>query len=351
LELEFYRFSIPFSKPFRLADRAYHTREGLIIHLSIGGFGFWAEASPLPGFSLENLDDVIQALPLVSESLKAGFNLVGHIPSLAFATDCLFHASGLERKESHIDSRTVFPGRKVKIPVNAVVGSSGYDEQLDSVQKAYLSGFRTFKFKVGIDDELENAILRKVRHEYPDARIRIDANRGWDAEKAVGILKSWRHLNIEYCEEPVTDAVPEVLGMISQESGVPVAADESVRNAESAELFIKEKSVDYLILKPTLIGQVSDFSRICRLAELAGVGVIVTTSLESGIGRTWVAALAASIRPDKAMGLATGMLFSNDFTSDDSRIENGNYFFDPSRLKILEPDHQALKNLAVSCQI
>ena len=53
-----YRFSIPLTRPLTLKGETYTTREGVLIERD----GKWAEASPLPGFSLDSIEDVIAGL-------------------------------------------------------------------------------------------------------------------------------------------------------------------------------------------------------------------------------------------------------------------------------------------------
>jgi o-succinylbenzoate synthase len=349
LNINLYKYSIPFKYPFKTANKEFPERDGILLHYrdQDTNVSCWSEASPLPGFSSESLTEVTQASEIVFRSLNEQRNLVTALPSLSFAVDCILWRagqSGLNRTLMENPERQFIPVPK-KMPVNAAIGSGDKDQVLQKVKYYYKIGYRTFKFKVGLDTGREEEILTDVCSLFPDIRIRLDANRSWSLQTALIILSEWKKFNPEYCEEPVHNGIYDHLAQISRSTGVPVAADESVRDIESARILTDGKVVDYLILKPTLIGRISDFLHMCEMAQISGMKVVVTTALESAIGRSWVYALTSTIDNGLAMGLATGNLFEYDICDDSGLFADGHLNFDPAMLNTIQPGTDQLNNL------
>ena len=70
------------------------------------------------------------------------------------------------------------------------------------------------------------------------------------------------------------------------------------------------------------------------MARDAGVQVVVTTTLDSVVGRLGAAHLAAgAASPELAQGLATGLLLTEDLAPDPARIKGG---------KLMLPDRPGL---------
>ncbi|MFU8861673.1 MAG: o-succinylbenzoate synthase, partial [Cyclonatronaceae bacterium] len=335
--------------PFKTSNVVIQNREGILIHYrdESSKISCWSEASPLPGFSSESLTDIIETSGSILLSISELKNLVPDLPSLSFAVDCLLWRIFTLKTQAHrINNKAnVFIPITGTIPVNAVIGNGNTDKILDEVKRCYKMGFRTFKFKVGLDYTREDQILAAVHSAWPDARIRLDANRAWSYDDALRILSQWKRFNPEYCEEPVTGGICEDIAEIRRLTGIKIAADESVRDSKSARKLTENGGVDFLILKPSLIGGFNEFFGIIKLAQKAGLKIIITTSLESAVGRTWVYAMASTVNSGYAMGLATGHLFEYDLFDDSSLFTGGHLSFETGLLYNVHPEKKRHKDL------
>jgi o-succinylbenzoate synthase len=337
----FFSFSLPLKKPFITASGSFNHRKGLLIHVRNDALSCWAEASPLPGLSQESLSDVITAAPQIVQCISENRNIIKGLPSLKFAADCI-----LWKLYAGYLSNVFLPVSR-KIPINMAYGIYGstVSEVLRDVIRDYRLGYRTFKFKVGVDPDSDESLISAVRQTFPDVNIRIDANCSWTFETAKMILNQWKKYHIEYCEEPVQRSDPEQLKELRISTGIPVAADESVRNTGDAGKLIRYRSVDYLILKPALIGAIENFINICELAASNNIKTVVTTSLESGVGRLWTCAMASVLKSRTAMGLATGFLFSHDVIDDSHLYIGGEVHFTKQTLSEIHPRMDYLKEI------
>lgn len=210
-----------------------------------------------------------------------------------------------------------------RVPVNVTVPA--VDPGTARSLVAASGGCRTAKVKVaetGQDLGAEVARLEAVRDALgPDGAIRIDVNGRWDVDTALARLPVLDRAagGLEYVEQPCA-SVPE-LAAVRRAQPVPVAADESVRRAEDPLAVARAEAADVLVLKVAPLGGV----RAClRLAERAGLPVVVSSALESSVGLAAGLALAAAL-PELpyACGLATAQLLTDDLVADAPQVVDG----------------------------
>lgn len=198
--------------------------------------------------------------------------------------------------------------------------------------------FSTVKIKVAetgqkIGDDI--ARIQRVRELYPETKVRLDANGGFEIEQAVDLVNQLQALgiNIEYFEQPVA-AIAEMAELRLQLSrlGVPIAADESVRKVSDPLAVAQANAADILVLKAAPLGGISRALSIAAEAELP---VVISSALDSSVGLSMGAYLAAAIPELKFdCGLATSALLAGDVTSDPLRPQNG--FIDVRRVDVDE---------------
>ena len=189
------------------------------------------------------------------------------------------------------------------------------------VQKALepFGKFEVVKIKVAepgqtIQDDLDR--IHQVREHYPDARIRLDANGNWDIETALKIAKIIYQENVplEYLEQPVrTIAEMAELKLKLQEFNIKIAADESVRKVSDPLAVAQANAADILVLKVAPLGGINN---ALAIAKEAGLPVVVSSALETSVGISMGAHLAALLGSEYASGLATAALLTEDVTDE-----------------------------------
>ncbi|MFZ4168962.1 o-succinylbenzoate synthase, partial [Enterobacter ludwigii] len=84
-----YRWQIPMDAGVVLRERRLKTRDGMLVHLQQGEQEGWGEISPLPGFSLESLEDAQAVLLAWASEWREGANpALPEVPSAAFGISC-----------------------------------------------------------------------------------------------------------------------------------------------------------------------------------------------------------------------------------------------------------------------
>lgn len=206
---------------------------------------------------------------------------------------------------------------RTSIPVNATVPAVAPEDVAGVL--ARFPGCRTAKVKVaGSDQTLADDVarVRAVRAALgPEGRIRVDANGLWNVDEAEHALHALAGFDLEYVEQPC--ATVEELAEIrfrTRYMGLPIAADESVRRAEDPLAVARAGAADILVIKAQPLGGIR--SALALTAE-AGLPVVVSSALDTSIGISMGAHLAAAI-PELSFdcGLGTAALLAADVTTE-----------------------------------
>lgn len=199
------------------------------------------------------------------------------------------------------------------IPVNATVPAVTADRVPEIL--ARYDGCRTAKVKVAeagqtLDDDI--ARVRAVREAMGiEARIRVDANGGWNVDEAERALHALSEFDLEYAEQPCASV--EELAEIRRrlrDWDIPIAADESVRKAADPLRVARAGAADILIVKAQPLGGTR---RALDIVQAAGLPAVVSSALDTSIGLAQGAALAAALPVlEFDCGLGTAALLAAD---------------------------------------
>jgi o-succinylbenzoate synthase len=248
--------------------------------------------------------------------------------------------------------------RREAIPVNATLPAVAPD-QVEKVLSRF-GDFGTVKIKVAEPGQSLNDDLQRVwavRAAYPDARIRLDANGGYTVRNAfmIGASMIENGVPLDYLEQPVAsiEEMVELRQMIkSTKIDLKIAADESVRKVEDPMAVVNAGAADILVLKAAPLGGIS---RALAIAKQAALPVVISSALDSSIGLSMGAHLAAALPTHSAAepgglafdcGLGTAALLAGDVTREplipvDGFIEVRRVAVDEQKLDIFEAeDHR-----------
>lgn len=203
--------------------------------------------------------------------------------------------------------------QRTAIPVNVTIPA--IDAQT-AFQMAQESQCHTAKVKIAepgqsLADDI--ARLEAVRAALPAAAIRVDVNGKWEVDQAVTNIRELDRAagGLEYVEQPC-GTVTE-LAQVRRQVSTPIAADESIRQAEDPLAVKRLAAADIAIIKNQPLRGVH--ATLDLVAQL-DMPVVISSALESSVGLCAGAALAAALdQLDHACGLATARLFTTDVTA------------------------------------
>ncbi|MEQ8525799.1 o-succinylbenzoate synthase [Gracilimonas sp.] len=327
--LDYYTYRLPFKQPFRSAVNTFSHREGIILVYTEGDIEAYGEIAPLPGFSDESLTQIKEVLKVNHAHLQQALQSVDgkqmlHVleqihqfPSLSFGLDTLVH--DLEAKKAGKSlGDFLFPDFPDSVIANGTLSLQEPATVITKAKALVQQGFKTLKVKVGENFNSELKLLQDLRNQFPNITIRIDANQSWAKSEAIQNLKALDSLEIEYCEQPVPKEKITDLAAVKEAVNIPIAADESLRNKQDATELSELEATNLFIIKPMLLGTFDNIFVTKSTADTHNIEVVVTTVLESAIGRAMTSILAAGLGNQKrAHGLATGSLLQNDTSTDE----------------------------------
>ncbi len=208
---------------------------------------------------------------------------------------------------------------------------------------------RTVKVKVGgPGTTLTHDVARVTearRALGPTGRLRIDANGSWSVDEAEHAIRAMEHLDLEYVEQPVEslEDMVDIRARISR-MGIPVAADESIRRWSDLDQVIAAEACDIVVLKVQPLGGIRATEALIQQAEDAGIGVVLSSALDTSVGLHQAGLLQArreAAHPDALdAGLGTGSFLARDVVVEPLVAHGGHLTLAP-----LELDSSALADL------
>lgn len=286
-----YRWQIPMDAGVVLRDRRLKTRDGLFVHLQMADREGWGEIAPLPGFSRESLDDAEAALRAWSIAWRDGGEpLLPDLPSVDFGISC-----ALAELEGTLPEAADY---------RAAPLCTGDPDELFAVLAA-MPGEKVAKIKVGLYEAVRDGMVANLLLEaIPGLHLRLDANRAWTPLKAQQFAKyvnpAYRD-RIAFLEEPCQTRADSLA--FARETGIAIAWDESLR--EDDFRFVAEPGVRAVVIKPMLTGSIAKVREQVNAAHAQGLTAVISSSIESSLGLTQLARIAAWLTPDTVPGLDT----------------------------------------------
>ncbi|VDZ77821.1 O-succinylbenzoate-CoA synthase [Salmonella bongori] len=150
------------------------------------------------------------------------------------------------------------------------------------------------------DGMVVNLLLEVI----PDLHLRLDANRAWTPLKAQQFAKyvnPAHRSRIAFLEEPCKTR--DDSRAFARETGIAIAWDESLR--EPGFVFDAETGVSAVVIKPTLTGAIDKVREQVAAAHALGLTAVISSSIESSLGLTQLARIAAWLTPGTLPGLDT----------------------------------------------
>lgn len=162
------------------------------------------------------------------------------------------------------------------------------------------AGFGCLKIKASAAHDTV-AGVRAVRAAIgPAITLRIDANQAWDVATAIRVIRACEDegLDIELVEQPVAAHDLDALATVTAAVGTPIMADEAVRTERDVRTIAERGAADLVNIKLAKTGGPAEAVAAARAAREHGLGVVFGCMMESPVGVTATAHLAAALAPE-----------------------------------------------------
>lgn len=315
-------------------------RQGILVRVALGesaeeAYG-WGDVAPLPGFSPETTEEVTRSTkrcaralqdvrvcidddPLKTLSMVAARVSKNQPASVRFGFEQALATSIAAYRRTTLPE--LLSAQTTEVQLNALL--TGTVDEMRRRAEAIdtgRGGYRSVKVKVGRGNLRDEARLVQNLHDRwgKTVSLRLDANRAWSFDEAMQFARAIEGVALEYLEEPLQH--PRELSRFADETGVPVALDETTRELP-VDRWLDEHYASAFVIKPMLIGFKATLELHRRLATVPSDNnqptLVISSAYESGVGLAGLAVLAASVqRPGAAAGLDTYRALDRDVLAD-----------------------------------
>ena len=325
--IEIGKVSIPLKKPFKTALRTVHSAEDIIVKViaDSGEVGF-GNAPPTAVITGDSQDSIIAAIRDTLAPKLVGMeidNLEGimtaldsgmlHNCSAKAALDIAVH--DLFGKRYGLPLYKLFGGYCRSMETDLTISLNEPDEMVRDSLEAVAEGYTALKLKVGNDPALDIRRVQAIRDAVgPAVKIRLDANQGWNAKEAVRTIRRFEAdgLDIELIEQPVKAHDFDGLKYVTDHVETDIMADESAFGPYEVFRLLSMRACDLVNIKLMKAGGLHNAVKIAHFAETMGVQCMMGCMLESKVGITAAASLAAGKRIVSRADLDAAVLLAED---------------------------------------
>ncbi|MFC3500330.1 mandelate racemase/muconate lactonizing enzyme family protein [Micromonospora krabiensis] len=304
-----HRLTAPLHTPFVTALRRTTTVDTLVVEVTDtdgrSGFGEAPQVWQVTGASVDGSEACVRQLlgPMLTGRDPDELNarcaevqraVVGNEAAKA-ALDVALH--DLAARRLGVPLVRLLGGTALAVPTDVTLAAGEADDLADAARSRHAEGFDVLKLKVGTDAAGDLDRVRAVRDAVgPAVRIRLDANQGWTPREAVRVIRGIEDagLDVELVEQPVARWDLDGLAWVSDRVDVPILADEAVFGVRDLVEVIRRRAADMVNVKLAKCGGLHPARTLLDLAVAHGLGTVVGSMMESGIGIGAAASLVAA---------------------------------------------------------
>ncbi len=229
--INLYRLKVPLRAPYRLSIAEIEAFDTVLVQMrDRDGRSGLGEATVLTGYTHETLARSWKlacelASQTVSQPLTTAKDTIGRLSREApFTVTAL--TTAIEMLEGSPYLRI---GEPARVPLLALVQGTGGDQLTTEIDALITRGYGTLKIKVGFDVDADLKRVRLIQRLVDGrARLRIDANQGYDRESACRFAKSLDPEGIELLEQTCRAGDWEAAQAVARVSSVALMLDESI---------------------------------------------------------------------------------------------------------------------------
>ena len=286
-------YALPLTRPWVAAATTLHVRHGRLLRLTdTDGRTGWGDCAPLPSSGEAGHAKVFAALEAAVTKL-AGRSaddvlaepLPDAPPEVRWAIEtALFDL--IARQQGLPLARLLGAPAGQGIALNAALGPLD-DGCITRARVALAAGYQVGKIKVGVGapDQEHDRLITLNAALNGRLRLRLDANRAWQADDAHRVLGALTTLPIDAIEEPLAAPTLDALATLQAALPFALAIDESLPHF-GAEAILAARTVRRLVIKPARIGGIRATQALAAAAQAAGMDVVITSVVDSAIGVT-----------------------------------------------------------------
>ncbi len=305
---DFKPLDIALHTPFGISGGAQAMANNVLVTVELdGGFTGYGEAAPLPPYNGETQAQALAALKAAQawlvgkpaddwRALAAEFRARGG--AACGSAQCAFEMALLDalNRRDGVPMWKYFGGAGTTLETDMTVTTGSPEQAAIDARAIRDRRIRMIKVKVGgpKGPTYDLARLAAIHGVAPDSSLILDGNAGVSRADATALMQGLRKLGIKPALLEQWLPKDDLAGMkaLGEESGWPVAADESVCSGADAQKIADAKAAQFLNIKLMKAG-LSVALDIAAVAKRTGLGLMIGGNVESLLAMTTSACFAA----------------------------------------------------------
>lgn len=338
-KVEFWPLDVPITDPFVVATGARTIAENVLVRVTLAnGTQGYGEAAPFPEVGGETRESCLRSLHQLSTVVlgrsAADYKEVGRLLSeqalIYPAARCGLETAIIDAycRAANIPMWQLWGGTDVRArETDITIPITDLDKTVDLARGWYVRGFRLFKMKVGKDVEGDICRLKAVHRALPGISFIGDGNQGFSRQDCLTFAQGVKRFGgiMALLEQPVARDDLDSMAAIRRETGIPVAADESVRSLADTQKVVAQNAADYINIKIMKTG-VAEAIEIASFTKASGLKLMIGGMLETRVSMGCSFSLVLGLGGFEVLDLDTPLLLVSDPVT-------GGYRYEGSRLQ------------------
>jgi L-alanine-DL-glutamate epimerase-like enolase superfamily enzyme len=326
--LALHHYDIPLARPYIWSQGVHYQKWSIIVEAEIGecqGFGeiayppawerldrrdFEKIASAVKRWCDQYYDALMDSL-LAVDMVRVG-SMLDHLQAIDIRVRCgvssaifqalgQFHGTSIHElfSEQH----------RTEIPVNCLISfqeGEDFDKSclglVQQIRRYSGLGITTVKCKGTADVSRDIRLMKVLKAEYPECSFRLDPNGAWAVGEVLRNSDQLHELSLEYIEEPFSDR-GAYDALQASTTGLPIAFDHWGFSEQDLVKVIEKYRPAAVVIKCQAVGGPDKGARLVQVTEQMGVKAVVTGSLETLVGLSIAAEVAACSSQVSAAGI------------------------------------------------
>lgn len=334
-----YRRNLRLQKPYCIARKTVNDVENIFLEIELeNGIKGIGAANPAPEVVGETPQQTFDNLQ--SEFIK---NLIGkdirhflhhiytasqhfkNLPGTQACIDIALHDAFMQYLGVPVVD---FYGRHhYKMLTSVTIGIKDVNATIEEAEDYYKKGFRILKVKTGLNAQTDAERIIKLKEKFADHFIiRVDANTGYTLDELKHFLQLTKSHAVELIEQPLQPCDDEALLQLPAETRALLAADESLKDVNTALQIAKQNLYGIFNIKLMKCGGICGALEIASFAKPAGISLFWGCNDESIISITAALHAAFACPHTKYIDLDGSFDLAEDVVSGGFTIKDGYMF-------------------------
>jgi L-alanine-DL-glutamate epimerase-like enolase superfamily enzyme len=324
-KVELWPVDIPITDPFVIATGSRVVAQNVFVRITLqSGAQGYGEMAPFPEVGGEDQATCLSVATRLGKALlgqsaaqyRRLADLLQDLAPLHSAARCGLEMAALDAfcRAAGIPLWALWGGADVRArETDITIPIADLDRTVALARGWHAKGFRLFKMKVGKDVDGDVRRLEAVHRELPDIAFIGDANQGFNREECIAFVNGVKRFGgrLVLLEQPVARDDLDGLLALRHLTGIPVAADESVRSLDDARTVLEKQAADYINIKIMKTGVIQALD-IAAFARGAGLRLMIGGMVETRIAMGSSFGIVLGLGGFDVLDLDTPLLLADD---------------------------------------